>query len=122
MFTQNPQTAGVETISGTYIFDLRTSNRTIRFNHFFWSFVRPERRDAFLKDEEAAMTTAELSEHEKELVRARDWLGIVQYGVNFFALEKMARVLKKSNLEVYATMRGEDLETFMLTRNVPTAR
>ena len=122
MFTQNPQTAGMAEIPGTYIFDLRTSNRTIKLGRFLWNLVRPKCREAFIKDEEAAMADADLTEHEKALMRARDWLGIVQYGVSFFALEKLARILKKSNLEVYALMRGEDLETFMQTRNVPSAR
>ena len=48
------------------------------------------------------MADAGLTETERALVRARDWLGIVQHGVNFFALEKWARVLKVSNLSVYA--------------------
>ncbi|MEG2934311.1 MAG: hypothetical protein RR842_12120, partial [Gordonibacter sp.] len=78
-------------------------------------------RQAVLDDEEAAMTVASLSDEEKALVRARDWLGIVQYGVNFFVLEKWARVVRRTNLEVYAIMRGETLEEFMQTRAVPHA-
>ena len=122
MFTQNPQTAGIEALTGTYVFDLRTCNRTLAFNRFFWSMIRPEYRQAFWDDEEAAMAAAGLKDDEKALVRARDWLGIVQYGVNFFVLEKWARVVKTTNLEVYAIMRGESLEAFMQTRMVPHAR
>ena len=122
MFTQNPQTAGIEALTGTYVFDLRTCNRTLAFNRFFWSMIRPEYRQAFWDDEEAAMSAAGLKDEEKALVRARDWLGIVQYGVNFCVLEKWARVVKTTNLEVYAIMRGESLEAFMQTRMVPHAR
>jgi hypothetical protein len=122
MFTQNPQTAGLDELGGTYVFDLRTCNRTINFNSFFWAMIRAEARQAFLDDEEAAMSAASLNDEEKALVRARDWLGIVQYGVNFFVLEKWARVVKKTNLEVYAIMRGESFEAFMQTRAVPAAR
>lgn len=122
MRTQNPQTVGIEELSGTYVFDLRTCNRTLAFNRFFWSMIREEHRQAFWTDEEAAMASAGLNEVEKELVRARDWLGIVQYGVNFFVLEKWARVVKRTNLEVYAIMRGESFEEFMNTRAVPHAR
>jgi hypothetical protein len=68
------------------------------------------------------MAAAGLTEAEKQLVRNRDWLGIVQAGVNFFVLEKWARVVKKTNLEVYAIMRGETFEDFMKTREVPDAR
>ena len=122
MATGNPQIAGLEDLAGTYVFDLRTSNRTLAFNRFFWNMIRQEHRDAFQRDEEQAMADAGLSDAEKALVRARDWLGIVQYGVSFFVLEKWARVVKKTNLEVYAIMRGETLDAFMATRQVPGAR
>jgi len=56
------------------------------------------------------------------MIRRRDWLGLVRYGVNFFVLEKFARVVKLSNPDVYASMRGESLEQFLATRNVPGAR
>ena len=55
-------------------------------------------------------------------MRERDWLGLVRYGVNFFVLEKFARLVGKSNLEVYAAMRGESFEEFLATRRVPEAR
>lgn len=120
MFTQNPQTVGIEELTGTYVFDLRTCNRTLAFNRFFWNMIRPKYRQAFLDDEEAAMTVASLSTRRRHSC-ARDWLGIVQYGVNFFVLEKWARVVRRTNLEVYAIMRGETLEEFMQTRAVPHA-
>jgi len=118
----NPQVAGAEEIPGTYVFDLHACRRTLAFNQFFWNLRRPECRAAYLADEEKAMTEAGLSELEKALVRARDWLGIVQYGVCFFVLEKWARTLKMSNLEIYAIMRSEGFEEFMQTRRVPDAR
>lgn len=118
----NPQLKGIETIGGTYPFDLRVCNRTLAFNHFFWNMIHAEARAAFLTDEDATMVAAGLNEQEKALVLARDWLGMVQYGVNFFVLEKWARVVKQTNLEVYARMRGETFEEFMQTRRVPEAR
>ena len=118
----NPQLAGVEDIPGTYIFDLRTSNRTLKLNRFFWQMIGKAWRDRFEADPEQLMTEVGLNEREKELVRARDWLGLIQYGANFFVLEKFARVSKTTNLEVYAFMRGESLEDFMKTRRVPDAR
>ncbi len=122
MRTQNPQTAGLDTLGGTYVFDLRTCNRTLNFNRFFWNFIREDSREAFWADEEAHMTASGLTEDEKTLVRNRDWLGIVQYGVNFFVLEKWARVVKIPNMVVYATMRGETYEDFLKTRRVPEMR
>lgn len=118
----NPQLQGIAAIPGTYPFDLRTSVRALRINRFFWGLARPEQRRMLLDDPEHAFALAGLSEHEKQLVRARDWLGLVRHGVNFFVLEKFARVVRMSNLEVYAAMRGESLDAFLKTRRVPEAR
>jgi hypothetical protein len=118
----NPQLEGIEQIEGTYPFDLRTSIRALRINRFFWRLALPEARELLLSDPEAAYRAAGLSDGERDLVVRRDWLGLIRYGVNFFVLEKFARVLRVSNLEVYAEMRGESFEDFLKTRRVPDAR
>ncbi len=118
----NPQTEGLEDLFGTYVFDLRTSHRALKLNRFLWSMIGAPARERFLADEDLAMTEAGLSETEKSLLHQRDWLGLVQHGANFFVLEKFARVARKTNLEVYAIMRGETFEEFMATRRVPDCR
>jgi Aromatic-ring-opening dioxygenase LigAB, LigA subunit len=118
----NRQLQGIEQIAGTYPFDLRVSVRTLRINRFFWELRRPEKRQAFLEDASKALCDAGLSEQEQALVLSRDWIGLVRHGVNFFVLEKLARVLRVANMEVYADMRGESLEAFLRTRRVPDAR
>ena len=118
----NPQLVGAEQITGTYPFDLRVSQRTFRINRFFWRLTEPEWRARVLADEEGAMREAGLSDEEQALARARDWIALIRYGVNFFVLEKFARVVKQTNLEVYAAMRGESFDEFMTTRRVPDAR
>jgi protocatechuate 4,5-dioxygenase alpha subunit len=118
----NPQLEGVEDIVGTYVFDLRTSHRALKLNRFFWNMIRAEYRQRFLEDQQKALDDAGLDDTEKALVNARDWLGLVQHGANFFVLEKFARVVKKTNMEVYAIMRGESFEEFLATRQVPGAR
>ena len=35
----NPQLEGIEAITGTYAFDLRVSNRTLKLNRFFWHMI-----------------------------------------------------------------------------------
>ncbi|WP_232248815.1 hypothetical protein [Pseudomonas putida] len=88
----NPQVVGMEEIGGTYVFDLRVSNKALKLNRFFWKMIGTEWRARYLQDAESLMTEAGLDACEKDLVRRRDWLGLVQYGANFFVVEKFARV------------------------------
>jgi gallate dioxygenase len=118
----NPQLEGAETIPGTYPFDIKTAVNKIRLNRFFWNMREPAARAAFNADETAACAAAGLTEGETTLVRDRNWIGLIQTGANFFVLEKFARLVGESNLEVYASMRGETFEDFMATRRVPGAR
>lgn len=118
----NPQLAGVEAITGTYVFDLRVSNRALKLNRFLWNMIGKPWRERFEDDPELLMTESGLNDLEKRFVRDRDWIGLIRHGANFFVLEKFARVCRKTNLEVYAAMRGESFEEFMRTRRVPDAR
>ena len=111
------QLRGAEALTGTYPFDVAASTRGYRINKFLHDLVRPEQRAAFLADPETAFKEAGLSEEEADLIRRRDWRGMIHYGVIFFMLEKLAAVIGVSNLHVYAAMRGETLEDFLKTRN-----
>lgn len=115
------QLAGAEALPGTYPFTLARSVKGFRINTFLHNLTDPAKRAAFLADEETAFETAQLSQTEGEMVRKRDWRAMIQYGVNFFMLEKLAAVVGSSNLHIYAAMRGETLEQFQKTRNAPGA-
>jgi len=117
----NAQLLGIEDIPGTYAFDIEHSVKALGLNRFFWRHREPDFRELVRQDIEAAFDAAALTEPERALVRARDWLGLIRYGVSFFVLEKFARVQRMSNLEVYASMRGESLEAFLATRRVPAS-
>ena len=111
------QTKGIEKLEGTYLFDLDRSVANYRLNKFLRDLVIPEHRALFKADEEAAFEQAGLSDQERDLIRRRDWRGLMQYGAIFFVLEKMAAVVGVSNLHVYAHMRGQTLDEFQQTRN-----
>lgn len=113
----NHQLAGIETLEGTYPFDLERSVACYRINRFLHDLVLPERRAAFVADPEGEFEAAQLSEQERDLIRRRDWQGLIRYGAIFFVLEKLAAVVGVSNLHVYAAMRGQSLEDFQKTRN-----
>ena len=115
------QLAGVEKLSGTYPFDFARSVKAYRLNDFLHRLIEPAHRGAFLADPEAAFEAAGLTAEEQDLVRRRDWRGMIHYGVIFFMLEKLGAVVGVSNLHIYAAMRGQSLEDFQKTRNAPGA-
>jgi len=117
----NPQLQGIEDIEGTYVFDVRQSVKALRLNRFFWRHREPLFRELVTRDLAAACDELQLTPDERALVQNQDWLGLIRYGVSFFVLEKFARVVKMSNLSVYAAMRGETLEAFLKTRRVPAS-
>jgi gallate dioxygenase len=115
------QLAGAEKLGGSYPFDFRRSVKAYRLNDFLHHMVEPAHRARFLADPEASFEAAGLTEEERDLVRRRDWRGMIHYGVIFFMLEKLGAVVGVSNLHIYAAMRGQSLEEFQKTRNAPGA-
>jgi gallate dioxygenase len=115
------QTAGSEALSGTYPFTLDRSVKAYRLNKFLHDLIDPQVRARFLAAEDEAFEAAGLTVEERDLVRRRDWRGLIHYGVIFFMLEKLGAVVGVSNLHIYAAMRGETLEAFQKTRNAPGA-
>jgi gallate dioxygenase len=112
---------GVERLEGTYPFTLERSVKAFRINDYLHRMVEPGHREAFLRDPEASFAAAGLTEEERDLIRRRDWRGLMHYGAIFFVLEKLGAVTGVSNLHIYAAMRGESLEAFQRTRNAPGA-
>ena len=111
------QTAGVEKLEGSYPFTLERSVAAFRINDYLHRMVLPAHREAFKRDPEASFEAAGLSPEERDLIRRRDWRGLMHYGAIFFMLEKLGAVVGVSNLHIYAAMRGQSLEDFQATRN-----
>jgi hypothetical protein len=113
----NHELAGIEKLEGSYPFTISLSVKAFRLNNFLHELINPEHRKAFLSDPETAFTKASLTDEEKELVRSRNWRGMIHYGVIFFMLEKLGAVLGTTNLHIYSAMKGLSLEDFQKTRN-----
>ena len=108
---------GAEKMEGTYPFTIERSVKGFRLNHFLHSLTDPEMRKLFREDEEAAYEKGGLNEEEKRLVRTRDWIGMIHYGVIFFMLEKLGAVTGIGNIDIYAAMKGLSVPEFQKTRN-----
>ena len=91
--------------------------KAYRLNNFLHELIKPEFRKQFLADPEPLFQQYELTEEERKLVRDRNWIGMIRYGVIFFLLEKMGAVIGTTNLHIYAAMKGLSLEDFQKTRN-----
>ena len=113
--------AGIEALDGSYPFTLERSVKAFRINDYLHRMVEPAHREAFRRDPDASFAAAGLTEEERDLIRRRDWRGLMHYGAIFFMLEKLGAVVGVSNLHIYAAMRGESLEDFQRTRNAPGA-
>ena len=111
------QAAGIEKLEGSYAFTLERSVQAYRINDYLHRMVLPEHREAFRRDPEASFEAAGLTTEERDLIRRRDWRGLMHYGAIFFMLEKLGAVVGVSNLHIYAAMRGQSLEEFQETRN-----
>ncbi len=109
--------AGVEEIEGTYPFTIERAVKGYRINHFLHRLIEPDFRKQFIEDQEGLFAQSELSEEEKDLIRSRNWIGMIHYGVIFFMLEKMAAVLGIGNIDVYAAFKGLSVPDFQKTRN-----
>ena len=108
-------------IPDTSIFDLRLSRRGLRLNRMCSALCSPAEREAFKQDEEAFMARFSLTEKEKDLIRRRDFEGLIEAGMNIYAMLKVGSATGNSLYRMGAQMRGESYEQFLATRNMKDA-
>ena len=108
-------------IADTTIFDLRLARRGRRLNKLCAALCSPQEREAFKRDEEAFMSRFGLSDAEKELIRKRDFQGLIDAGTNIYYLLKIGSVTSNGLYKMGAQMRGETYEQFLSTRNISGA-
>ncbi len=108
---------GLAELEGSYPFNFEPSRRAYRLNKYLHGIIQPELRGRFLYDREGSYDRGGLTEEEKNMLRNLDWAALVEYGVIFFILEKLAAAVGVPNQVIYAHMRGESLEDFQKTRN-----
>jgi protocatechuate 4,5-dioxygenase alpha chain len=108
-------------IPDTSIFDLRLSRRGRRLNKMCEALCSPAEREAFKRDEEAFMTRFSLTQAEQQLVRKRDFKGLIEAGMNIYAMLKIGSATGNSLYRMGAQMRGETYEEFLKTRNIKDA-
>jgi protocatechuate 4,5-dioxygenase alpha subunit len=109
-------------IPDTSVFDLRLSLRGRRLNRLCAALCSPAERDAFKRDEEAYMARFGLTDAEKQLIRSRDFKGLIEAGTNIYYLLKIGSVTGNGLYQMGAQMRGETYQQFLATRKISDAR
>ena len=102
-------------------FTLDLSVKNYDLNRYLQQMVDPDHRAAFLANEDMSLAASGLDPVDQDLIRRRDWAGLIERGAIFFGLEKLAAVLGLPNAAIYAAMRGETLKQFQASRNAPGA-
>jgi protocatechuate 4,5-dioxygenase alpha subunit len=103
---------------GSYLLTVSLAQQAYRLSAFCRTLMKPENRAAFKADEDKCLHEAGLDDAEIAMVRARDWLAMVRYGVNHFLVFRIAGAVGDGLAATGAKMRGETLEEFTRTRRV----
>lgn len=99
-------------IPGTFIFDGDLAQKGYALNRMCFSFNSAENRDAFVRDEEAYCRKYGLNEEQREAIRKRDVLGLLNAGGNIYYLAKFAGIFGLNVQDVGALQTGMTVEAF----------
>ena len=114
------ETGHSDNIPGTCVFTGQRSQKGLKLNRFAYSLHRAENREAFKQNPDAYMTECGLSEWEKQKINERDWKALVEEGGgSIYMLIKIGAVTGEGLVSIGAQQRGETVEEFMKSRNVP---
>lgn len=114
------ETGHSDHIPGTFVFTGQRSGKGLKLNKFAYSLAKAENREAFKADSNAYMDSYGLSDWEKQKVLEGDVKALVEEGGgSIYMLIKIGAVTGDGLASMGAQQRGETLEEFMATRNVP---
>ncbi|AKH42093.1 protocatechuate 4,5-dioxygenase alpha chain [Altererythrobacter atlanticus] len=99
-------------IPGTDPFDGDLAMRGFALNDMCYSFNHAENREAFRQDEEAYMARYNLTEEQKDAVRQRDVLAMLEAGGNVYYLAKLAGILGLNVQDLGALQTGMSVDEF----------
>ncbi|RIV89596.1 protocatechuate 4,5-dioxygenase subunit alpha [Aurantiacibacter xanthus] len=112
MLPTSDATKGKRIIPGTPVFDGEQARSGYALNAMCYAFNSAELREAFVKDEEAVMERFNLTEQQRDAVRKRDILAMLEAGGNVYYLAKLAGILGLNVQDLGALQTGMELEDF----------
>ena len=99
-------------IPGTSIFDGEAAARGYALNAMCYSFNNAENRAAFLADEDGYCARFGLTPEQREAVRARNVLQMIDAGGNVYYLAKLAGIFGLNVQDLGAQQTGMSVEAF----------
>ena len=99
-------------IPGTPVFDGDAAVRGYALNAMCYSFNDAANRAAFLADEEAYLDRFNLTPQQREAVRSRNVLQMIEAGGNIYYLAKLAGIFGLNVQDVGAQQTGMSVEAF----------
>ena len=99
-------------IPGTTVFDGAQAQRGYALNRMCYSFNSAANREAFRDDEEGYCTRFGLDEEQKDAVRRRDVLAMIEAGGNIYYLSKLVGIFGLNVQDIGAQQTGVSVEAF----------
>ena len=99
-------------IWGTTIFDGKAAQRGYALNKMCYSFNDATNREAFVRDEEGYCRRYGLDPQQRDAVRRRDVLDLIQAGGNIYYPAKIAGIFGLNVQDIGAQQTGRSVEDF----------
>ncbi|MDM0033047.1 protocatechuate 4,5-dioxygenase subunit alpha [Variovorax sp. J22P271] len=93
-------------IPGTTLFDGRQARKGYALNKMCFSFNEAANREAFVRDEDAYCARYGLTAPQREAIRARDVLQLIEAGGNAYYLAKFAGIFGLDMQDIGAQQTG----------------
>jgi protocatechuate 4,5-dioxygenase alpha chain len=104
--------AMTQDIPGTTMFDGAQAQKGLALNRMCFSFNKAENRAAFLKDEDAYCSRFGLNKDQREAVRSRSVLRMIEAGGNVYYLAKLAGIFGLNVQDIGAQQTGMSVDEF----------
>jgi protocatechuate 4,5-dioxygenase alpha chain len=99
-------------IPGTVLFDDTQAQKGYALNRMCFSFNSAENRAAFLKDEDAYCRKYGLTPGQREAVKSRSVLRMIEAGGNVYYLAKLAGIFGLNVQDIGAQQTGMSVDAF----------
>jgi len=99
-------------IPGTIIFDGTQAVKGYGLNKMCWSFNQAANREKFLRDEDAYCRKFDLNDAQRQAVRSRDILALVEEGGNINYVAKFAGIFGWNVQDIGAQQTGMTVDEF----------